>query len=266
MSLSRTGYNSMKTGDGNPRAESKTLRRNSIIRSTRILAGLALVVGFDLVMTGKGHADDCWDLASDTWVATDGLGRRLPLAEKVGPPRRQKYVGVFYFLWLGQSGDRGPFDISKILARDPAAIRDPKSPLWGPELAPHHWGESIFGYYTSDDDSVLRKHAQMLADAGVDTIVFDVTNQVTYAPSWKALCRVLDRVKRQGNRVPQIAFLCPFGDPRKVVREPLGRPLQPRSLSRPLVSLEGQAADPGRPRALRSRHRARPARHARRQS
>ena len=59
----------------------------------------------------------------------------------------------------------------------------------------------------------------MLADADVDMIVFDVTNQVTYPQSWKALCRVFDRVKREGNRVPQIAFLCPFGDPGKVVRE-----------------------------------------------
>lgn len=103
----------------------------------------------------------------------------------MGPPRANKYVGVFYFLWLGWAGDLGPFDITKILAQDPAAIRNPKSPLWGPELAPHHWGESIFGYYAADDESILRKHAQMLADAGVDMIVFDVTNQVTYPRSWQ---------------------------------------------------------------------------------
>ena len=66
---------------------------------------------------------------------------------------------------------------------------------------------------------MLRKHAQMLADADVDMIVFDVTNQLTYPESWRALCRVFDRMRREGNRAPQIAFLCPFGDPRKVVRE-----------------------------------------------
>jgi hypothetical protein len=159
------------------------------------------------------------DLLSDTWVAADGLGRSLPVAPEVGPPRANKYVGVFYFLWLGYAGDAGPFDISKILAEDPAAIHNPKSPLWGADFVPHHWGESVFGYYRSDDESVLRKHAQMLADAGVDTIVFDVTNQVTYPQSWQALCRVFDGVKRAGNRVPQIAFLCPFWNPAKVVRE-----------------------------------------------
>jgi hypothetical protein len=185
----------------------------------RILFTLSTCATLALTLPQTGYADEPRDIRSDTWVATDALGRSLPVAEDVGPPRAKKFVGVFYFLWLGESGDLGPFDISKILARDPAAIRNPRSPLWGPDLVPHHWGESIFGYYASDDESVLRKHAQMLADADVDMIVFDVTNQVTYPRSWKALCRVFDRVKREGNRVPQIAFLCPFGDPAKVVRE-----------------------------------------------
>ncbi len=160
-----------------------------------------------------------WDVASDTWVATDALGRSLPTAEQVRSPRSDKFVGVFYFLWLGRHGDAGPFDISKILAKDPAAIGDPKNPLWGPLYAPHHWGESIFSYYRSDDESVLRKHAQMLGEAGVDVVIFDVTNQLTYPESWRALCRVFDESRRAGNRVPQIAFLCPFGEPRKVVHE-----------------------------------------------
>jgi hypothetical protein len=159
------------------------------------------------------------ELGSDTWVATDALARSLPMVEDVGPPRAGKFVGLFYFLWLGQAGDLGPFDIAKILAQDPGAIRDPHSPRWGPLRAPHHWGESIFGYYVSDDESVLWKHGQMLGDAGVDVLFFDVTNQVTYPQSWKALCRVFEQMRRLGNRVPQIAFLCPFGDPGKVVRE-----------------------------------------------
>ena len=166
-----------------------------------------------------GGADDVRDLFADTWTAVDGLGRRLPGAAEVGPPRPNKTVAMFYFLWLGRSGDLGPFDVTKILAQDPEAMTKPESPLWGPKHYPHHWGESIFGYYRIDDDAVLRKHAQMLADAGVDAVVFDVTNQVTYPQSWKALGRVFDEARRNGERVPKIAFLCPFWDPRKVVRE-----------------------------------------------
>ena len=160
-----------------------------------------------------------WDTNSDTWVATDALGRSLPTQVEVGAPRADKTVGIFYFLWLGQHGDKGPFDISKILTEDPLALQKPDSPLWGPIHAPHHWGESLFGYYVGDDEGVLRKHAQMLSDADVDMVVFDVTNQLTYPRSWQALCRVFDSARRQGNRVPQIAFLCPFWAPDKVVRE-----------------------------------------------
>ncbi len=160
-----------------------------------------------------------WDLASDTWVATDALGRAVPTHDQVGSPRADKTVGIFYFLWLGRHGDQGPFDISRILQQEPLAMNRPESPLWGPLHAPHHWGESIFGYYVSDDEAVLRKHAQMLSDAGVDMVLFDVTNQLTYPVSWQALGRVWNQMRQQGNHVPQFAFLCPFWAPDKVVNE-----------------------------------------------
>jgi len=159
------------------------------------------------------------DTFSDTWVAVDGLGRRTPTAAEVGPPRDGKTVAMFYFLWLGRHGEEGPFDITKILQASPNAMSEPQNPLWGPLHYPHHWGESIFGYYRADDPGVLRKHAQMLADAGVDAIFFDVTNQLTYPESWKALGATFDSMRKQGLRVPQIAFLTPFWAPRKVVRE-----------------------------------------------
>ena len=162
---------------------------------------------------------DAWDVASDTWVATDALGRRVPTHEEVGAPRADRTVGVFYFLWHGSHVQGGPYDVTKILLEDPQAMEKPDSPLWGPLLAPHHWGESIFGYYLTDDASVLRKHAQMLGDAGVDVIVFDVTNQATYKHYYMTLLRVFSEVRAQGGHTPQVAFLCPFWDPPRVVAE-----------------------------------------------
>ncbi|WP_337177291.1 hypothetical protein [Paludisphaera sp.] len=159
------------------------------------------------------------DTFSDTWVAVDGLGRRTPTAAEVGPPREGKTVAMFYFLWLGRHGEEGPFDISKILQAAPNAMNEPDNPLWGPKQYPHHWGESIFGYYRNDDPAVLRKHAQMLADSGVDAVFFDVTNQLTYPRSWKALGAAFDEMRLKGLKVPQIAFLTPFWQPRKVVKE-----------------------------------------------
>ncbi len=174
---------------------------------------------FQAALAGGPGPKDTWDTAPDTWVATDALGRSLPTGAEVGPPRPEKQVAIFYFLWLGRHGSAGPFDISKVLAEAPAAMDDPQHPLWGPMHVPHHWGESIFGYYVAEDEAVLAKHAQMLADAGVDAVIFDVTNQLTYPESWQALCRVWDRIRRSGQRVPGIAFLCPFWDPARVVRQ-----------------------------------------------
>ncbi len=158
------------------------------------------------------------DVEADTWVATDGLGRSLPGFDEVGPPRPDRQVGIFYFLWLGAHVNGGPWDITKILAEDPTAATNPDSPLWGPMHAFHHWGEPLFGYYVSDDAYVLRRHAQMLADAGVDVVIFDVTNKATYDRQWEALLRVWAEARADGARTPQVAFLCPFGDPESVVR------------------------------------------------
>ena len=160
-----------------------------------------------------------WDVYSDTWDAVDLLGRTLPTFEETGPPRADKQIGVFYFLWNGRHGDEGPYDVNKILAQDPDAMQKKDSPLWGRMYVPHHWGESVFHYYVGEDEGVLRKHAQMLGDAGVDVVIFDVTNQLTYPESYQALCKVFAEVRAAGNHAPQIAFLTPFWSPKKVVNE-----------------------------------------------
>ena len=108
------------------------------------------------------------------WPATDALGRKLPTAEAAGPPQTNRFVGIFYFQWLvpempipkSQNWD-GPYDIGRILARDPDALKQPDSPLWGRIGEYHFWSEPLYGYYRSADPWVIRRHAQLLADAGV---------------------------------------------------------------------------------------------------
>jgi hypothetical protein len=160
-----------------------------------------------------------WDTRADTWVATDALDRTLPVFPEVGPPRKDRTVGIFYFLWHGPHVNGGPWDNSRIIAQNPGAMTNRNHAAWGPLHAPHHWGESIFGYYLTHDPYVLRKHAQMLSDAGVDVVIFDVTNQLTYRTNYLALLEVFDQVRQAGGRPPQVAFLCPFWDPASVVRE-----------------------------------------------
>lgn len=172
-----------------------------------------LVIACLIVMTAAARAQaPAWDTAPDTWVGADALGRALPTGAQVGPPRPHKTVGMFYFLTFERGGD-GPYDNTRILKAHPGAMQDVHDPAWGPLNSSHYWGEPLFGYYTSDDDWVLRKHAHMLADAGVDVVIFDNSNAVTYDKAREVLCRVWEDVRRQGGRTPQIAFLCPFGNP-----------------------------------------------------
>jgi len=160
-----------------------------------------------------------WDTFSDTWEAVDALGRRLPTHAEVGDPREGKYVGIFYFLWLGAHGQSGPHDITKILKEHPDAMEASDHPAWGPMHAFHHWGEPLLGYYLSDDPYVFKQHARMLADAGVEVVIFDVTNQATYKDNYLALCKAFAEVRAAGHATPRIAFLCPFWDPARVVGE-----------------------------------------------
>ncbi|MBN1817122.1 MAG: hypothetical protein JW828_07150, partial [Sedimentisphaerales bacterium] len=154
------------------------------------------------------------DLYSDTWVASDVLGRSLPDHKECGEPKKDKFVGIFYWTWHTAHGVRGPYDVTQILADNP------KNPQWGPVGAAHHWGRPELGYYISTDRFVIRKHASMLSDAGVDAIFFDTTNPpFTFKESYMALCDEFRIIRGQGNRTPQIVFLTPFGDPRGVVQQ-----------------------------------------------
>ena len=146
------------------------------------------------------------------WPATDALGRSLPTASDVGPPRTNRFVGIFYFTWQSTEVRRGtpggePYNVAKILAADPDALRKPASPLWGPVGTYHFWAEPLVGYYANDDPWVLRRHAQWLADAGIDTLIFDATNAQTYRNIYLALCATFEQVQREGGRTPQIAFM-----------------------------------------------------------
>lgn len=144
------------------------------------------------------------------YPATDALERKLPGYEETGGPRKDKYVGLFYWTWhTGQSkGKGGPYDVSKILSRNPEAIDRFNDPAWPKETAPFYWGEPLFGYYQDTDRWVLRKHAEMLADAGVDVIIFDCTNgDLTWRKAYMQLCQVFSEARKDGVKAPYIAFM-----------------------------------------------------------
>lgn len=151
------------------------------------------------------------DLLADTWIATDAIGRKLPSATECGAPKADKFVGMFYWTW--HVPRPGPYDNTKIIAK-----ADGDSVPWQSRVTDaHHWGEPELGYYRMTDPFVIRKHASMLADAGVDVIIFDTTNPpFTWKNEYEALCREYSAMRQAGARTPAIAFIAPFGDPRPV--------------------------------------------------
>ena len=123
-------------------------------------------------------------LHASTWTATDALGRSLPSHAQVGDRRPDKTVGVFYFI-CQEHGRTGPWDNTRLLA---AAGGNRSAVQYGPLYEAHHWGEPLYGYYTSDDPWVTAKHGSLLADAGVDFVFLDITNAVTYGTSTALTC------------------------------------------------------------------------------
>lgn len=175
-------------------------------RKRSLVPTLALVILGLCIPTLSGRTTDNPGVP---WPAVDALGRILPTADEVGPVKAGRFVGIFYFLWIGQHGapDQGPFDVSEIMAEDPQALDKPTSPLWGPEGAFHFWSEPLYGYYRSEDPWVIRRHAQLLSNAGIDVLIFDATNAFTYRKVYETLGRVFTELRAQGERTPQFAFM-----------------------------------------------------------
>lgn len=151
------------------------------------------------------------DAYEDTWVATDDLGRKTPTFEEVGAPR-DKDVGIFYFLWHDQevgAPDREIYDHYQ------AYLDGGVQGVWdmipqGPMGFAHYWGQPYFGYYLSNDRWVIRKHAQMLTEAGIDFIYFDCSNAITYQKMYTAVLDEWKQIREEGGKTPKVCWF--YGD------------------------------------------------------
>ncbi|MCL2815391.1 MAG: hypothetical protein FWD23_12390 [Oscillospiraceae bacterium] len=146
-----------------------------------------------------------------TYYAVDGLDRELPDICLAGPKRENRFVGLFYWTWHYEFTGQTPVNVTEFLKTHPQAKHDYNHPAW-PKNARFFSDEPLFGFYDSRDEWVLRKHAEMLADAGVDVIIFDCTNgTLTWRPSYLKLLETFSKAREDGVKTPQVAFLLPFG-------------------------------------------------------
>ena len=154
-----------------------------------------------------------------TWTAVDELGRSVLDANNPAS-RENRDVLMFYWTWhetrhvdqtVNGSGVAGITDNTVVLElSNGAAASNPYHPYWASSQV-CFWGRPLFDYYRTTDPWVLRKHAEMLADAGVDAVVFDCSNaNFLWWDSTMALLQTWNQARLDGVKVPKIAFLLNF--------------------------------------------------------
>ncbi|MDQ2799827.1 MAG: hypothetical protein M3Y13_09310, partial [Armatimonadota bacterium] len=139
-------------------------------------------------------------------VATDDLGRKLPTFEQTGPPKPNRWVGMFYWQWHGPDRWGPDYNMTEFLKTHPGFKDFQANPPGGPNNPTWYWAEPLFGYYSSKDPWVIRKHLTLLADAGVDFLFLDYTNGSIYDAELKTLLSVARELKSNGVHVPRLVF------------------------------------------------------------
>ena len=165
-----------------------------------------ILLFISLSLSGQGKPLSSERGCGEAVVAFDALGRTLPTAEeyplKTDKPRT---VGIFYITWHTQNLHNGQpytYDVTKLLEENPMRSKgEPDFPY-----ATYHWGEPEYGYFLSQDRYVCFHDLSMLADAGVDVLIMDVTNAVCYWDEWEVLFTTMQEMKALGNKVPKFCF------------------------------------------------------------
>ena len=150
------------------------------------------------------------EVMPDTWVFTDGLGRVSLTNAEVGDPREDKTVSMFFWTW--HNGRPTVINVNDAAEKYPEAVRDFNHPVWTPSNFQGSWNEPIYGHYESSDQWVLRRQAELLANAGVDAILTDNTNSTaTHKAGYTALFKSWSDAMDDGVLAPKVSFMLPFG-------------------------------------------------------
>lgn len=152
------------------------------------------------------HGDILADTMPDTWVGQDESGRIVPTSDNLNGGRGtfdpKVEIGMFYYIWHGTEPSMNPvYDITEILDADSS------SPAWGPERHYHWWSKPLLGYYEAGNKDVIYKHLQMLCDAGVDFLVFDCTNGLTYCDRIQKVIEVIRTRQTRNMRWPKLVCM-----------------------------------------------------------
>lgn len=160
----------------------------------------------------EAHPINQLNIDSTLWSFVDGLGRSSVDYKDAGAKKERK-VGIFYWTWHYNFAGNKPVNVQKIVEEYPEAANDYNHQIWKKNnVGAYFWNEPIWGYYAVDR-YVLRKQAELLADAGVDFVLFDCTNgDFTWDKCYMELLDVWSEAREDGVKTPQIGFMLPFWD------------------------------------------------------
>ncbi|MCR5693876.1 MAG: hypothetical protein K6G89_02755, partial [Clostridia bacterium] len=149
---------------------------------------------------------------STRWTFVDGLGRPAVEYAEAGNVKDRK-VGIFYWTWHYNFAGNKAVNVQNIIDEYPEAANDYNHKIWKTNnVGAYFWNEPIWGYYAIDH-YVMRKQAELLADAGVDFVLFDCTNgDYTWEKCYVELLNVWSQARQDGVKTPQIGFMMPFWD------------------------------------------------------
>ena len=147
------------------------------------------------------------------WAASDDLGRSLSsYSDLKKENHKDRYVGMFFWDWhMDFAKKTKPVNLTNLMAQYPDAKNDYFHPAWNGQEGDFFWDEPVYGYYSSEDAYVIRKQAELLADAGVDVIIFDCTNGGNlWWGAYQAIFAEFTKARENGVHTPQIAFMLNF--------------------------------------------------------
>ena len=185
--------------------------------------GTASMKIHDITLSAKGFVNPDYDkfvddelikdIYSDTWAATDDFGRAVANYEETGAPKTDgREVGMLYWNWhIGEGVMTKAGVIPEVLKNAPEAINDFNHPAWE-ENGKYWWGEPVLGFYNSYEYWTYRKHAEMMALAGVDAIFFDYTNGGwDFVSTLNVVAEAFRDAKASGVDIPKLSAFTHMG-------------------------------------------------------
>ena len=184
--------------------------------------------GYDDTSTGTAPLPQKWQpeadsllnthkVQPDAWVFTDGLGREsLQYGDTGVNATNDKTLAMFYWNWhLAHNKSKGTqvINIQKFIEQYPEAKNDYNHSAWPAANTgySYSWNEPLYGYYSTDDEWVLRRHAELLANAKIDTVFTDNSNGVVpWEDGYDFLFQAWTDAQNDGVNTPKISFWLPM--------------------------------------------------------